>query len=156
MKTHCKRGHAMTPDNVRIRIQRAGYEQRNCRKCETINQKTRDRNGAGRTEAFYEPLDEILASPTVRVLRVMRRHDWITCETLLDVLEIEDIKGRNNISGTLQHLARQGDVAQDKSSFPRLYRIAKAGIYKLNKAHERYLRGLDAVELTDEELQEAA
>jgi hypothetical protein len=35
-KTHCRRGHELTPQNTRIYI-RGGHEQRRCKSCEPIN-----------------------------------------------------------------------------------------------------------------------
>lgn len=33
LETHCKRGHELTEDNVKIGRTRAGYILRNCKKC---------------------------------------------------------------------------------------------------------------------------
>lgn len=41
LKTHCKRGHELSPDNVRTYPTKTGGLQRNCRACDTIRARER-------------------------------------------------------------------------------------------------------------------
>lgn len=156
MKTHCKRGHAMTPDNVRIRVQHGKYTQRNCRMCEVILQRRRDR-GTDRTEP-YTPIDEILAAPSIRILRVIRRFDWLGFVELCDLLEIDDQDraSRWRVQGMLAFLVAQGHLDTDKTFHTVAYRLTASGADKLRSTLVKYDRCLDAISLTDEELREAA
>ena len=155
MKTHCKRGHALIGDNVRVRTQHGGYIQRNCRKCEAFHQGRRDKAKVGRVE-IYEPLDVILESPTVRVLRAIRRYDWMTMADIAEILDVRDVQSRNNLSGTIQNAARQGYIEKSSGSGLRLYRITTSGIGRLDRVMNRYVEALDCIELSDDELTEAA
>lgn len=154
MKTHCKRGHELSGDNLRVRTER-GYQQRNCRKCDLIRRGKSDRTNSGRAEV-YEPLDDILRSPTVRVLRAIRFHDWISMSDVAEILGIDGFKERNNLSSVLQNMARFGYVDRHRGLGLRLYRITRRGIEQLERALAKYVEKLDCIELTDEELSERA
>lgn len=65
---------------------------------------------APRHTVRYEPLDEILDSTPVRVLRLLRRNDWLDAQTVSQLLGAVDYLDRNAISVTLGRHVRAGLV----------------------------------------------
>lgn len=74
--------------------------------------------------AAYRPLDEVLARPTVRVLRALQWFDGVTAADLLDALDIEDEGERNDYNHRLWWAGTRGYVRGERWG---LYRITDAG-----------------------------
>lgn len=92
--------------------------------------------------ARYVPIDELLERPRVRILRALRRFDWITAIDLADVLDLPTEKGaRDSFASMLGRLVRIGQVER-RGVRPFDYRITKEGRADLEAvlAGERQLR----------------
>ena len=74
----------------------------------------------------YTPIDSILALPTVRVLRAMRFHGWISGGELLDSLTVAPGSERWNYNAVMYRLHRDGMLERRRS----------AGITASNDRHE--------------------
>lgn len=106
---HCPRCRQEMTDNTREyrrRLRREGVTRmadvRNARRREKLRE-LRGKN--------YQPLDELLAKPGVRLMRGMARFDWIECDALFDVLGVpqydaKDYRDRGMYSQALSRLVR--------------------------------------------------
>ncbi len=76
----------------------------------------------------YAPLDEQLERPSIRILRALRWHDWITANDLMIVLNVPDYdrasnRERNAYVSSLRRLVALGDVMRDTTYYPSRYRL---------------------------------
>lgn len=79
--------------------------------------------GTGQPTKRYAPLDDVLERTSVRLLRALQRFDGVTCEDLLDALDIEEEKQRWAGSARLRGMRKYGLVSRESD----LYRITNAG-----------------------------
>jgi hypothetical protein len=94
---------------------------------------------ADRELAAYRPLDEILSSPTVRILRALRWFDWVEMADLLDALDESDDLSAARIRVTMNYLVHTGRVestGRGKGTRHR-YRITQAGRGELARQLKR-------------------
>jgi hypothetical protein len=97
---------------------------------------------------FYFPIDELLARPRVRMLRVLVRYDdWMGSDDLYDACEVpEDPRARNSFSVELSRLVRVGEIERRKVRVTRLYRskMGSIGQYQITDKGREMLRDLIA------------
>lgn len=77
----------------------------------------------------YVPIDEWLEQPRNKILRALRRQDWVTANELGDIIGIPPYGGhganreRDAFAQVLYRLVRQGFVDVRKDVTPREYRL---------------------------------
>lgn len=100
--------------------------------------------GAG-TGTRYVPLDQILEQPSTRLLRALRRFDWVQPADLYDAAGFPDYidetvnPERNAAAAALSRLVKQGHVERGRrqvGGYP--HRITASGVALL----EQLLRGV--------------
>lgn len=87
----------------------------------------------------YTPLDEILETPSTRILRALRWFDWVSSPDLMNaagvpdfVVEYGDNHERNAASAALSRLVRSGYVERGVRLLDGYtHRITKAGLREL-------------------------
>lgn len=136
MRTHCKRGHELSGANLKVSVQRGGYTQRDCVTCLRLH--WRSRKAGERVSDLYVPLDEILASPSIRVLRYLRRCDWVESIDVCDALGVDARKEKARIHSVLKFLVNQGHVDVSTSHCAKYYKINTRGLGKLSAVLLRY------------------
>lgn len=97
-------------------------------RCGVCNELQRRANRAVYRAAHrpYEPLDEILSSPRVRVLRKLRWLDWTTTLTALDDLDVPSDERKKYIAA-LSHALKMGQLEARATGGTKEYRITQAG-----------------------------
>lgn len=80
----------------------------------------------------YQPIDESLERPRVRILRAIRHHDWITSADLGKQLEIPSERHAWNCHAVLMaRLVREGRLER-RGSLPFHYRITAVGLHEID------------------------
>ena len=88
-------------------------------------------------ERVYTPLDETLAMPVTRLLRALRRFDWVRACDLYIALDVTEDE-KSSYSAALSRMTKAGYVNRgDYCSDGWLYQLTSAGRVEL----ERRLRG---------------
>jgi len=94
----------------------------------------------------YTPLDDLLARPRVRALRVLLRHaDWVTSSDLYDACGVSDVDlERNAFAVVLSALVRSGDIQRClvPTGRRRLSRPSSVGQYRITDNGRESLRAL--------------
>lgn len=154
MKTHCKRGHALTPDNVK-RQPSDGKQYMRCLTCArkaALKYKGRDKSG-------YTPFEEIEAMPANRILRGLRHFDWVGLDELLVAIDAPDLQctERNTLLATISRLVQLGCISRRKLSSKMVrslgyteVRITQAGRDRLRNALDKYTAWMDSVDQDEE------
>jgi hypothetical protein len=158
VKSHCINGHAMTPDNVVRRTYRGGQCHR-CRACAReaarrkaeANRRARSASPHGTKVGGYIPLDELLAMPFNRVLRGLRRFDWVETHELLSAIEAPEVDctERNTLTCAISRMVSRGEIERRDS--PRTFvgaryevRITAMGLARLERTFADYHRRLES------------
>lgn len=88
-----------------------------------------------KSQARYLPLDESEGAMTYRILRAIRRFDWINSVDLSELLEIPssttDLHARNTYSVALSRLARNGSLQRRYKPPLTEYRITARGLARI-------------------------
>lgn len=95
----------------------------------------------------YLPLDELLATARVRVLRALRHFDWATSTDLCVALGELNVAGKAIVHNALSTHVEEGNVERLPHCVPYSYRITAAGRAELaqilSKGEVNEIRGRD-------------
>lgn len=123
-----------------------GYK--TCEPCRTYcAQRSRERRSETGPRIEYTPIDELLELPKVRLLRGLRRHDWVDFGDLLVALEVTY---SDTYAKAVSRLVDDGHVARAARCWGTSYRITPEG-----RAHLEQLLAVDLEACaTDAELED--
>lgn len=98
----------------------------------------------------YQPLDETLSTPRVRILRRLMRADWITMDELFSSLDVPTYDGGNtpewkHYAATLFQLRVSGLVETNETVRPYEYRITDKGRAAAERPVEKYRQQMERV-----------
>ena len=106
---------------------RPGYvDKSRCDKC-IAKRKTYVRRESGPQGLKYEPIDEILAKPKTRLMRLLARNDWMHIREIFEYLEVDGDRPRDNMRRSLIGLVDYGLVDTRGGWSTRQYRLTLAG-----------------------------
>ena len=113
--------------------------------CETCVEKLKAIRNRTREEA-YQPLDELLETPRMRMLRFLSRCDWISAADIFDALDVSPDE-RLAYRQTLRTQWRIGAVERRQfDGEPGEYRITPKGRKVIEKVMQKYDRSLSGKE----------
>lgn len=149
MKTHCKWGHALTPDNVKTQYKgRKAYQR--CITCA--------RSHALKDKTGYTPIEEIKSAPANRLLRGLRHFDWVGVDELLIAIDApeQNCTERNTLLATITRLVDMGCIDRRKLNSKKVrslgyseVRITQAGRDRLSSALNKYTTWIASAEHDD-------
>lgn len=111
----------------------AGDGRRICPNCTALACDRRNDNGSAYRRTYvrlnYTPIDEWLARPRNRILRIVRRFDWISAEDIGDMMGVptrrESGKARDSLGSMIRRLKLAGLLEQRFDGSTYEYRLAR-------------------------------
>lgn len=90
-----------------------GKRRSQCQVCIDAYTRPVSRPAKQRTLSGYQPIDETLQLPRVRLLRALRWFDWVTLHDLLDALDMDECDDRPRWAHkTAMHLLSRGGFVE--------------------------------------------
>lgn len=97
----------------------------------------------------YEPIEDILARPKVRILRALRWFGWVSLHDLADALDVAFVTGESNeewksLYDSIRYLVKTGRVEARGSSWDTEYILTDLGRADLARTLRKYEESIGA------------